>query len=218
MSDTTPLLGLTKPVGGDSVSALRTAIGANADILDTRLGFVGTSIIDTSESRANTAYGLLTTPDHVPSVVVPANAIVQIRFMALWQRSLSAADARAAIFIGSSQLTKATDSALGAGMQEAQMNTANTHAIDQILATGAGGLFSTDSVSGGAPTSFPTTGILLGGGNKAVNEGSGSQPQYGAAEVHGLTAGTYDISVQYKTSTGSLTVKNRRLWVRVLVS
>jgi hypothetical protein len=40
LSDPTPRLGLTKPVGGDVVSALRTSIAGNADKLDTALGRV----------------------------------------------------------------------------------------------------------------------------------------------------------------------------------
>jgi hypothetical protein len=40
-----------------------------------------------------------------------------------------------------------------------------------------------------------------------------SQPLSGFTIIHSLPAGTYDFSVRFKSSSGSVTAKNRKLWV-----
>lgn len=63
----------------------------------------GKSIIATEESRTNTSYGLLATPDRVQSVVLPTDGLLRVTFSALWKEA-SLGAARAAIFVGGSQL------------------------------------------------------------------------------------------------------------------
>lgn len=185
-----------------------------AQSVDDRTPYAKGIYIATSESRTNTAYGLLTTPDRVQNVVVPALAQVEVSYQAISQRSASAGDARVAIFIGSNQLQKSGNASNGGGVQEATMNTSTTNNTDQILASSTGGLFASDSIGGGAPVTAVTTGLVIGGGEKANLEAT-SGPQYGPCRLF-VAAGTYDISIQYKVSSGSVTAKERRLWVRVL--
>lgn len=159
----------------------------------------GSSIIATSEARSNAAYGTLTTPDQVANVVLPANALLAVYYHATWEQSASTA-ARAAIFLGSNQLKVAT--AAGPGVQEA--NIGATTSPDVLMGTFGGGLV---SMSAGFYTGDVTTGQVVGG--------LWSTQSPGFAMIF-AAAGTYTVSVQFKASTGSVTVKNRKLFVRTV--
>jgi hypothetical protein len=159
------------------------------------------SIIPTTESRTNTAYGTLTTPDQV-TVTLPTDGLLKILFQATWQDSVNG-QGRAAIFIGANQL-KTYDDNTGASpaVQEAFGATANTDALlftsPQVGLQGAAAIGYTGDV---------TTGQMVGGRTTGANEGG---PIYVFA-----AAGTYTISVQFKSASGSVTAKNRKLWVGV---
>lgn len=181
----------------------------------------GASVIATAEARTNTAYGLLTTPDRVQSVIVPTNAVLEIAYQAQWKESITGA-ARAAVFIGSNQLKIAKNIAAGPVTQAALIN---GNAVYVNLATSGFGLVSNagDVSDVAAPA---TTGQVIGvapiHGVGLAYELDGSSitlptdmPVGGACRV-AVSAGTYDISVQFKASSGSVTAKNRNLWVRVL--
>lgn len=187
---------------GSRLDAVYTAGGHNADGVVRR----GKSIIAATESRTNTAYGLLTTPDRV-QVVLPADGLICVAYQATWQESVNAA-ARAAIFVGANQLKRAP-SAAGGGpvVQETAiaLSGSGTAGIDWPLWTQTPGLASLSSgtVVGGASsyTGDVTTGQIVG------TDASAGQALIFAA------AGTYDVSVQFKASSGSVTAKNRKLWV-----
>lgn len=156
----------------------------------------GSSIISTSESRTNTAYGTLPTPDQVSSVVLATGGLLLIGYQATWQSS-GAATAKAAIFIGANQMK------VGAGNPTPQVQeTSNTGtANNDLLHTAAGssgpGLY---TVGFTAYAGDATTGQSLGGAN-------------GGLIAVFANAGTYTVSVQFKASAGSVTVANRKLWV-----
>lgn len=156
----------------------------------------GKSIIATSESRTNTAYGTLTTPDQVAGVVVPANALLAVYYHATWEQSASTA-ARAAIFLGSNQLKIA--SAAGPAVQEASIG--GTTSPDVVMGSFGGGLI---SMTAGFYTGDVTTGQVVGG--LWATQSPGFAMIFAAA-------GTYTVSVQFKASAGSVTVKNRKLFV-----
>src|SRR4051812_48257416 len=80
-----------------------TTVGAKLGLDGTGVVRRGKSIIATEESRSNTSYGTLTTPDQVSNVVVPVNGLLFVAFTALWKESVLKAG-RAAIFIGANQL------------------------------------------------------------------------------------------------------------------
>lgn len=157
----------------------------------------GKSIIVTSESRTNTAYGTLTTPDQVANVVVPANALLAVYYHATWEQSASTA-ARAAIFLGSNQVKLAT-AAGSAAVQEASIG--GTTSPDVLMGTYGGGLI---SMTAGFYTGDVTTGQIVGG--------AWATQSPGFAMIF-VAAGTYTVSVQFKASAGSVTVKNRKLFV-----
>ncbi len=147
-------------------------------------------------TRTNVAYGALSNgPDQVANVVLPTDGLIVVGYQALWQESVVGA-ARAAIFVAANQLK--TGSAGGAPVvNEAQIgNTAN---LDTPLSTSSLGIQSSAAVT--ANSTDVTTGQTLG------NAGAGGLCYIFAA------AGTYTISVQFKASSGTVSVKNRHLWV-----
>lgn len=159
-------------------------------------------VIATEESRTNTAFGTLTTPDEISGVVLPTNGLILIGYNATWKQSVKEA-AKAAIFIGANQLK--TSNIPSPTVQEATCpgsvsgggEFTNTFVS---LGTQAAGLLSS-SATAEAYTGDVTTGQIVG--------------RSGCAEVF-AAAGTYNISVKYKATSGTVTVKERKLWVATL--
>lgn len=176
----------------------------------------GTLSIATEESRTNTAFGTLTTPDVITGIVVPDGAILQIRYWAAWKKSASS-NARAAIFIGSNQLKQAGIAA-SPGMVEASL-ISNSGIYRPLVTDPRYGLVTVDADGATASnyTGDVTTGQMLGGQSdwNSDDSTSGFFSVGGAVEVF-VAAGTYDVSVQFKADVGSISAKNRRLWVRVI--
>jgi hypothetical protein len=202
-----------------SANIAGTQLSSTAGIKQGQIGGSGAakSNIVTTESRTNTAYGTLTTPDQIASVVLPTDGLICVAYQATWQESVSGA-ARAAIFIGANQLQKADLPA--PAITQALTNGGNA-GVDHSLASHSMGLAS----SGGATayTGDVTTGQVLGPDSRtgssyegpatsiqAVGPGTGGPCYVFAA------AGTYTISVQFKSTSGSVTVKNRKLWAWTL--
>lgn len=146
------------------------------------------------ESRESTAFGTLTTPDVIKGVVVGEKELVRVGYSARFKSSVSSAGA-AAIFLGANQLKLYTT--------EPKVVSAATFGtvFRQLSSSGETGLQS--NISNEATGSDVTTGQLI----SATTQG-------GMAELF-LAPGTYDISVQYKATSGSVTAKDRRLWVEV---
>lgn len=183
-----------------------TAIATKAGVSDDTVVRRGKSNIVTTESTSATSYaiGNLATPDRVQNIVLPTDGLIAVAYHALWQNTVTV-NGRAAIFVGANQLK--IDSSSGAGgapaVQEATGNT--TVNVDTSLATWGQGIAGTGATSNATEV---TTG-------QAVAVGINSSP--GGPVYIFASAGTYDVSVQFKnTAAGTLTVKNRRLWVWTL--
>lgn len=153
----------------------------------------GKSIIATEQSRTDTAYGLLTTADRVSGVVVPPDGLLLVKFSALVKSSVQSVG-RATIFVGASQLIAAS----GVGAPSASEWNFGSAAADDYdwIFTFAGSGGSMGSISG-VGNSSRTAGPLTVGG---------------FAELE-VPEGTYDVSIQWKSSSGSVTAKERKLWV-----
>jgi hypothetical protein len=202
----------------DGVTEYRDAINEAA---------VQKSIIATPESRTNVAYGLLATPDHVPNVVLPTDGRIAIVYRALWEESVAGA-ARAAIFVGTDQL-KVPLAGSAAPVTQAAATDASFAATFVHLITTPAGLVSgraaasieTDAATPQAvalvavPTGPPLV-MELGASVIAPVGGPTDTQIAGGACIIEAPAGTYDVSVQFKASSGSVTAKSRRLWVSVL--
>lgn len=148
-------------------------------------------VIATEESRTNTSFGTLTTADEIKSVVLAENGLILISYTAIIKSSVSGAGG-VAIFIGSNQL-KSPGIVAAPEVQEAS----TTGTSSTMFISRGGGLVNLE-----AGTSYVTTGMTLG----AAGTSSGLCPVFAAA-------GTYDISVKYKATSGSVTAKERKLWV-----
>jgi len=188
----------------------------------TLLASRGATNISTTESRTNAAYGLLTTPDKV-TVTLATNGLIVVAYQALWQESAAGAG-RAAIFLGANQLkTGVANSApltqaasLGSGTEQvgvdAHLVTCSFGLFSEFLASASPGA-SADVTTGQALGAVGTSGtsnvmMEIGGSQRAFSDLGGGYCKLFAA------AGTYDVSVQFKASSGSVTVKNRKLWVK----
>ncbi len=189
----------------------------------------GKSITATEQGRTNTGYGPLSgtsgvdATDEVRDVVLATDGLLMVGYRAIWKESVAAA-ARAASFIDGEQIK----------VYEAQGNPAfPTQAAGMASAAGVGyysvlhssgaGLVSDEATP---DTTMPTTGVVLGSYNTSANarssiDNGNSVPWEGTTRtgicvIEGLAAGTYDVSVRFKATSGTVTAKDRKLWVWTL--
>ena len=199
---------------------------SNSVILDARPKRRGKSIISATETSTSAGYGLLTTPDVVRSVVLPTDGLLKIWYQALWKTdSPGSGNARASIFIGSNQLKVGEND--GAPKTQAATSFGDKY---RNLHTSPAGLIGFDAST--TDTTDVTTGqvvgslavawsVEIGGSVRTVGSGAwgatsaaGANVPFGGPVYIFAAAGTYDISVQFKTSAGTISVKNRKLWVQ----
>lgn len=152
--------------------------------------------IPTEQSRESASFGTLATADEVKSVTLGTGGLIVIAYRAIWKASVASAG-RAAVFIGLNQL-KAQISAGAPEVQEVE--TPASTALRTLGTSGAG--LVTGVVE--ATTFAAVSGQVLTPG------GTG-----GLAYVF-VNAGTYDISVQYRATSGKVTAKERALLVGVI--
>jgi len=172
----------------------------------------GASIIATTETRTNTAFGTLTTPDQVTGIQLAANGMLAIWYHATWQES-SAGHGQAAIFLNAVQLSTYDESFASPIAQVAVTGGVASPNQDMMLATYNGGLCSVQSAS----AALPYTGdVALGQVLAVTNDNGGFNQRTGGPCYAFATAGSYTVSVQYAASSGSVTAKNRRLYVQAL--
>jgi hypothetical protein len=223
----TPLDGsvTTAKIVNTAVTADKLADAARLGLTDSgsvRRGTTG--LITASETITATSYSLAPTPDRVQSIVLPTDGFIAVMYQAAWQESVKNA-ARAALFLGANQVKAqssfAGPSGQGPSVVEAAINSPTNLNIAVPLFSTQVGLMSMDASAGASISANVVTGQVIGGiapdaavtysaGTSAVvsNGTAGGGPCYIFA-----AAGTYDISVQFKASSGNVTVNNRRLWV-----
>lgn len=225
-----PLSGITgaqlSPTAGIVAGQVASAFAASAGVNQGGVGAKGFFTTGSVESRTNTAYGTLATPDQVTGLVLPPDGRIVVAYQATWQESVAGA-ARAAIFLndgvhGNQQLKIASMTGAGAVTQAAATNSGSAN-LNRALASCGVGLVSGD-FGAAAYSGDVTTGQAIGlapFGSETVNpshELNGSvftyRDTYGVCEMF-AAPGTYAISIQFKALSGSVTVFNRRLWVAV---
>lgn len=164
------------------------------------------TIIATEETRTNTSYGTMTTPDEVKEVVLPTNALLVVTYMALMKGSANTESATsiadAAIFLSATQLkgnAVTAPAVQAASISDSPRDTTNKFQFLRTVAatTSAEGLAVTSEET--AFGAFVTTGMV-----------APSPTQIFAAP------GTYNVNVRFKAPSGTVTVKERKLWVGVL--
>ena len=150
----------------------------------------GKLIIATEESTSSTSFTDLATPDRVQNVALPTDGLIFVLVTAQWKESVASA-ARAAVFIGSSQLQ--SPGVATAVSQEAELSLGGATDTYAELRSASDGLSSPATVRGSSPAA---TGQVV------------AQPMVIAA-----AAGTYDVGVKFKASSGSVSARYRKLWV-----
>lgn len=170
-------------------------IAANAGIARSKLeggaqGIAGQwytpVVIATEQARENTAFGTLGTADEITGIVVPSNGVIRIGYLAVFKSSVSAAG-KAAIFLNS---TAILTPAILTGIETFTTGT-TFHLVGTRGTSGANKPLETASESSTVPV-------------VALN----------FIDVP-VAAGTYTVSVQYAATSGSVTAKERKLWVEV---
>lgn len=219
-------LGIPRPAGTDLIkdgdNAIRDAIDAIDALIPMRKKFNAPA----AESRTNAAYGLLGTPDRVQGIIVPDGGLLRIAYRAMWKEAVLGA-ARAAIFIGTDQLKTYRSGQANPEIQEAEAATpASGEATDtyrplRAFDLGLAGLQDTPAY-GGEVSTGQTLGVQVGdsGGLRwrvgaAAYTSAKVEVLGGVCEVE-VDPGTYAVSVQFKASSGAVTVNNRRLWVEAV--
>lgn len=156
-------------------------------------------VISSEQSRESSAFSTLETADEIKSIVVPENGLLLLGYSALVSSTVEKAG-RAAFYIGNNQL---------------KVMGTTTPAVQEAETTGVANEFKTcTSILSGLKispfgTSFVTTGMALSQFNAAVTETGG------LCYVHRLAPGTYNVSVQYRATSGKVKAKERILYAAV---
>ena len=167
-----------------------------ANIVPTAAPAHAHSEVAAEQETASTSFTTLATPDEA-TIYLPSNGLITIGYQATWKTS--AASPAAQIFIGANELKVAPSAGGAAGAASAA--TISSGLNWAALATGPAGL--TSGTGASEYTGDVTTGQLVGVAYPVVQ---------GLTSVF-AAAGTYKVSVQFKASSGSVKVKNRKLWV-----
>lgn len=150
------------------------------------------------ETRESATYGTLTTADEIKEVAVPKDGILHVGYTAAIKSSVSG-EGRAAIFIGENQL-KADKGGTAPAVADVASKGTTFHHISSCPK----GL-ETSSVN--TWTGDVTTGQALCVGD--------SLSQGGTCMIFGLPEGSYNVSLRYRALSGSVTSKERHLYVEV---
>lgn len=176
-------------------TALKVLLGLDA-------AHAGAVSLTAGNTWTTTSYGPLASPDRVSNIVLPTNALLRVRYRALWAESVNDI-ARAAIFINGTQLKASSTPA---------------PIVDEV-AMGNGSLGET-----------PNTYVQLSTRNLGLQSDSSQSPSITTPEVTTgqimpapldvyLPAGTYTVEVRFKVvGAGTIFVKNRRLWVAAVTA
>jgi hypothetical protein len=159
--------------------------------------------IPDEESYGGAGFALMATPDRVPGVVIPSDALLLVGYKALYKNGV-ANSGRAAIFLGENQAVYGAGAAAPASQSAVGLAEADDYGI---LTTGETGLH---AEGGAGAASNVGTGQILG-------SGASSGVTWGGLTAIFADPGTYDVSVRFRVGGGGLvTVKERDLWVAVL--
>lgn len=161
------------------------------------------SIIATEQSRTSATFGTLTTPDEV-EVTLATNGLLAVWFQATWLNTV-VSTGKAALFLGANQVKQnQAESTTAPAVAESNSPLGTKFTPISTSVTATGGL--TSGTGEAEYTGDVTTGQII--------NGRGVWP--GAPLYIFAAAGTYKISVRFKSSSGTVTAKNRKLWAITL--
>lgn len=196
--DTNNINGSAGITAAQLATAITQAAGLNSGATVRR----GKSIITAEEQRISTNYGLHPTPDRVQNIVLPTDGLIFVTYVA--QIKCSVANATSAgVFLGANQVKAANTTAApavvgisaGSGPQvQTVYNSMSTHPVFGLVVPGSGTGYGGDVTTGQSVATFSSAGD-------------------GGIWAGFAAAGTYDVSVQTKSTSGTVFLKNRNLWV-----
>lgn len=146
-------------------------------------------VIATSQSTSSTSFVALATPDEIAGIVVPANGVIRVGYVARWSSTVGAAG-RAVLCL-------------------------NGSAIKSVVNT-SGSFYEVASVSNETRALFTspvTAGPLNTGSVEPPSSTSGLVTP--TVDIPIETAGTYTVSVLFRATSGAVSADLRRLWVEV---
>lgn len=172
------------------------------DVGVTKGGIIRRGVIDIPdvETTTSTTYTTLTTPDQIANIVVPSDGLIKIAYRALFKLTGATNAGAVAIFVGSNQVKFPAANAVPAVQEQSLAAAADNYSYLATRPTGDGW---GNVDSGTSDSSLVTTGTA-GDFNPLMIE---------------VAAGTYTVSIQWHvnaTAGGTLSVKERKLWVWTL--
>lgn len=180
-----------------------------ANVRDRRISASGQAsrYIATAETQSGASYANLATPDLI-DMYVPANAFVQLEYQALGKIATAAGQFAPHIIDYSSVSPVVTQlKSLIANGAPAVAEGGSSSAFYAPLYTTSNSNPLNSGTSGSSDTTEVATGLLA---------GAASGPTAGAPiSIYGLPAGLYGFGMRFKNASGTWTVKERRLAVRV---
>lgn len=176
-----------------------------ANVRDRRLpanGFANRLVATSQAVTPGAALAMLATPDRV-NLYVPDNAIVELQFIAYAAITTTTAGSGWAPFITDLATMTSTQLKAPAGPGGG---------APAVVAGGASG------TPGAAFLPISAIGSTsYGGGGDATEVTTGEQLTAAPVRIYGLPAGEYAFDMRYQCgATATLTMKNRRLWARVI--
>lgn len=173
-----------------------TQIGELAESINEALGRAGAqskkTAVAAEQLTESTSFVLLGTADRVQGIELPTDGLIVVGYVAKWKSSVAAAG-RAAIFLDENNLKNPI------GAEAASVSTTGTGFNALSSSVGIAGLASSEGT-----TAFATTGTPV--------AASPTAPCGGLCCIF-AAAGTYDVSVRYRVTSGSVSAKERKLWV-----
>lgn len=149
-----------------------------------------------TDTTTSTTFGTLSTPDQVAGITLGSAGLLFVYYRAQWVCTAGGGAGAAEICLNGTAV---------------QVDAGNGTFVASLATTNASGGFANG-------LSSTSTGLVnAGGANLTVNDPTTGL--YIAAGVGGpavitAAAGTYTVSIQFKTSSGTLSVSNRRLYVK----
>lgn len=157
------------------------------------------------DTRTNVAYGTMATADEVTGIVLPTAGKLIVAYKAIWWLA-GAGEASIGLFLNAVQVKLA---APANKMTPVEVTIAGSSEAGHV-ATGSYNLFSEANTS--TPATDVTTGQVIGIDTSSAGASTRQGPGGGSLEIF-AAAGTYKVSLQFKSTASTVHVKNRHLWV-----
>lgn len=188
-----------------------------------RLGLSGASTvrrghvkIATQETRTATTFDWLPTPDRVSGLILPLGGLIFVGYRATWMDT-TVNTGQAALFLTNTQVS-VNDPYANAAAPSGDVATTepvfgtNTGGIWRSLMTAPYGLASgyNNNRAYDGDVNVATDFQVL--GNNGMTQSDFNTGHYGITQIF-AAPGTYDVGVKYLATSGTVTVKDRELWV-----